>query len=114
MQGGEKLREAFYIFQEMMDKYSVTPVLLNGQASAYIAQGQLEEAKGVLLEALDKDSSNPDTLINMIVISELQGEAPEVSRRYLTQLKDSHPSHSYVRSFQHKESEFERLVQAYA
>ena len=98
----------------MIDKYNVTPTLLNGQASAHIAQGQLDEAKGVLLEALDKDSTNPDTLINMIVISELQSEAPEVARRYLTQLKDSYPHHSYVKAIEQKENEFQRLVDAYA
>jgi len=112
--GGDKIQEAYYIYQEMIDKLGSTSTLLNGQAVTFLAQGKYSEAEAALNEAMEKDPNNPDTLVNMIVLTQHQGKAPEVSNRYLSQLKDMDPNHSFVLKLNSKEQDFDRMVLQYA
>eukprot|EP00045_Choanoeca_perplexa_P003141 m.28859 g.28859 ORF g.28859 m.28859 type:complete len:297 (-) comp11888_c0_seq1:70-960(-) len=105
--GGDKLQDAFYIYQEMIEKFGATPLLLNGQSATHVQQGRYLEAEDVLLTALDKDPNNPETLINLVAVATYLGKAPEVAQRYLNQLRDSVPEHPYVVDLAEKEQLFE-------
>lgn len=63
----------------MCDKYITTPLLLNGQAVCFIAQGKFEEAESALQDAIDKDSNYPETLINMTGVLNSMNKSEEVS-----------------------------------
>lgn len=97
----------------MIDKYSSTNMLLNGKATCLIIQEKYDEAETALQEALDKDNNNPDTLINLIVLSQHMGKSDEVIDRYLTQLKDSHEKHPFVKDYFNREKEFDKLIKEY-
>lgn len=77
--GGDKIQDAYYIYQELIDKHGATPLLLNGQVASYIGQEKFDEAEAALQEAVEKDPNNVDTLINLIVLSQQTGKPTEVS-----------------------------------
>jgi hypothetical protein len=49
-----------------------------------------------------KDNNNPDILVNMIVLCQHMGKPIEITNRYITQLKDSHKNHPFVKDFINK------------
>ena len=77
--GGDKIQDAYYIYQELIDKHGATPLLLNGQSASYIGQEKFDEAEAALQEAVEKDPNNVDTLINLIVLAQQTGKSTEVN-----------------------------------
>ena len=108
--GGEKFQEAYYIYQELCDKYGPTPFLLNGLAVSLMGQAKYDEVESILQQSLEKDNDNAETLINMINLSHYLGKPSEVCNRFLSQLKDSDANHAFVKDYAAKEKEFDEIV----
>ncbi|KAI8974642.1 coatomer epsilon subunit-domain-containing protein [Pilobolus umbonatus] len=112
--GGEKYQEAYYIFEEFAQSSSGQTVkVLNGQASAQIALGRYPEAETLLLEALNKDNNDPDTLINMITCATLTSKSADVIHRYISLLREVAPQHPYIQELDLKTSLFDRSASRY-
>lgn len=107
----KSVQTAYYVYQELADKFEPTPILLNGQAVCFLLQGKAEQAEDVLQKSLDKDSGHPETLINLSIVSQFLG-AKDSAKRYMSQVKDSHPDHPYVLRLQEKEKIFDELSSA--
>ncbi|KAK4361391.1 hypothetical protein RND71_020343 [Anisodus tanguticus] len=78
--GGSKIQEAYLIFQDFSEKYQITSLILNGKAVCCMHMGNFDEAETLLLEALNKDAKDPETLANLVVCSLHLGKP---STRYL-------------------------------
>jgi len=109
--GGNKVQEAFYIFQELGDKYTWTTRLHNGSAVCSLHMQRYDEAEKELLEALQKDSKDADTLANLVVVTLHLGKP---SGRYLNQLKMSDPSHASLKRTSAMEEAFDRAAQGFS
>ncbi|CAI5946841.1 unnamed protein product [Closterium sp. NIES-65] len=109
--GGSKVQEATYVFQELADKFSPTVALLNGSALAQMHSGNFEDAEALLLDALNKDAKDANTLANLVVCSLHRGKP---ATRYLNQLRTVAPDHILVQRQLASEAAFDQAVAAYA
>ena len=108
--GKDKLEEAYYIFHDLSDKYGSSPLLLNGQVSALMAQHKFDAAEPLLHESLEKDPDNPETLINLMVLSSFLSRGHDVVNRYWNQLKDGNSKHPFVLQMEKKEQLLDNLI----
>lgn len=114
-QAGEKLQDAFFIFQDLREKFGSTPLLLNGQAACLIAQGKYQEAEALVQETIDKDPNYTEAIINQMILAQFSGKSSEVVNRYLNQLKDDSGAAGsfFLADFAAKEREFDKICQQY-
>eukprot|EP01090_Pellita_catalonica_P002537 TRINITY_DN1210_c0_g1_i1.p1 TRINITY_DN1210_c0_g1~~TRINITY_DN1210_c0_g1_i1.p1 ORF type:complete len:305 (-),score=47.46 TRINITY_DN1210_c0_g1_i1:602-1516(-) len=96
-----KIEEAFVIFTELVQKWSPTPLLLNGLAVCHLhriheeREGKLAEKE--LLSSLEKDNKNPDTLANLIAVQLHVGKSTDFVQRYVKRLNSNSASHPWVK-----------------
>ncbi|XP_041025607.1 coatomer subunit epsilon-1 [Juglans microcarpa x Juglans regia] len=109
--GGSKIQEAYLIFQDFSEKYQMTSLILNGKAVCCMHMGNFDEAETLLLDALNKDAKDPETLANLVVCCLHLGKP---SSRFLSQLKLSHPDHMLVKRSSSAEESFNRAIQSVA
>jgi len=111
--GGEKLQDAYYVFQDFSDKFSPSIQLLNSQAVCNIGLAKYNDAAEVLRDCLERSSNDYDTLVNLIAVTQHTEKPNESQHRHLSNLKDSHEQSPLVQDLQKKEAEFDRLCMQY-
>ena len=104
-----KAQEAVYAYEELVDKYGGTAVLLNGLAAAKMHLGLFDEAEVALKEALTKSPADADSLANLIAVSYHLQRPQEVINRLFSQLKAKAPKHDLVLSRDNFEKSFDRV-----
>ncbi|XP_023758144.1 coatomer subunit epsilon-1 [Lactuca sativa] len=109
--GGSKIQEAYLIFQDFSEKYQMTSLILNGKAVCSMQMANFDEAESFLLEALNKDAKDRETLANLVVCSLHLGKP---SSRFLSQLKLSDPEHMLLKRGLTAEENFNRAIQTVA
>lgn len=109
--GGSKIQEAAYTYDELIDKYGGTCLLLNGLAVCKMHSGNFDEAESLLNDSLTKSQNDVDTLANLIVVSQHLNRTGDIISRYINLLKAKNPTHSLVTSLGNFESSFDRVAQ---
>ncbi|CAL0309221.1 unnamed protein product [Lupinus luteus] len=109
--GGSKIQEAYLIFQDLSERYQSTSLLLNGKAVCCMHMGNFDEAETLLVEALNKDARDPETLANLVVCCLHLGKP---SSKSFSQLKLLHPNHALVKRVSAAEENFDRALQSFS
>jgi coatomer subunit epsilon len=111
LNGGDKADEATLHFQELSDRFGATPLLVNGAAAAFMAMKNYVEAERLLLEALAKDQTNEDTLVNLIAVS---AHLNKPFQQYAIQLQQVAPQNAWLQSFIKLDQEFSATAAAFS
>lgn len=108
-EGHKKVLEACNIYEDLIDKFGGSSLLLNGLAVAKIHQGEYAEAETLLLDALTKRTNDPDSLANLVVVSQQLRRSEDVTTRYLNQLRKAAPGHTLLQALGTFEQAYDRM-----
>lgn len=112
--GPDKYQEAAYAFEELGSSKGSSAHVLSSQAVCKMQAGNFVEAETILLEAMNKNNSDPTTIINLIACATATGKPADLISRYFSQLGDLNANNSYILEIQAKESLFDRCAQRYS
>jgi coatomer protein complex subunit epsilon len=110
-QGGARVQEAYYIYQELGDKYAWTPRLHCGLAACQMRMGRFEDAEAELLQAFEKNPKDADVLASLAAACLHLGKP---AARYVGLLKGVAPGHALVARAEAGEAAFDRALAAAA
>ncbi|KAF7495140.1 Coatomer subunit epsilon [Sarcoptes scabiei] len=112
-ENNEKLQDAYFIYQELKEKFGPTPLLLNGQATVLICQNRLDEAETLINEAISKDPNYTEAIVNQVILSSLKGKSSEVINRIINQLNDLSLDQTFIKDYEAKQRDFDRISATY-
>lgn len=114
-QGGSKVTEAAYAFQEAGDKHGWSAKLHCAAAACHGAQGAWDDAERSLAEALACDGKDADVLASLVVTNLHLGRRGGAKlRAYLAQLKAVDPNHAFLQRAAAAETAFNAAAAAIA
>jgi len=105
----EKCDDALLTFQELIDKYGQSVLLLNGYAVASMHLGNYERAEKNLLDALLLDKNSVLTKINLYVCSSYQNKSKDKLAREFSQIAQLAPNHPWVMAQLQLERDFDKF-----
>jgi len=108
--GGSDIKQALFTYADLADKFGTSTLIFNGMAAANMGQGDFGEAESNVNSALQMNSNDVDSLINLVGI--LQHVRPADARisSTLSLLQHQHPHHPYVKAYTASEDSFNRVA----
>jgi coatomer protein complex subunit epsilon len=110
--GASSASDAAHYLNSLSEQYGPSPLLLNLSACAYIMIADYDEAETKLLDCKREfpGQPNPETLINLVVVTQYLGKPSE---EYITELKESFPTHPFLAGLERVEGAFARESMKY-
>jgi len=111
--GQDRANQASYIFEELIEKYGATSLLLNGQAACKMACNQFAEAEPLLLQALEKSPNDRNTILILAVCARYLNKPADGITRKIKQARSLPGQHPWLSEHDHHEQLFDSAAARY-
>lgn len=118
-QGGEKLQEASFLLQELIDKFGKSEAMLISLGVCHMHMNNFTEANTYLKQARaltvqDKKVTSPDTMINFISCLLHAKGNPAILAKIQSELEEKNQSSTWVQQQQNLSQQFDQHAATYA